>query len=148
MNRFSRFTFAALGGLGAIVAVAGIAGATTYQFTVPVTVTAAKTVTSASVECAVGGTKLTFNPGQGNIVRGTADTGLPSAAPPHGDATVQLNSVGDKGTFTGQARVTVNADAVVGQAAPTNYICFATTGTNDAYTTAPVISGTLPVIVK
>jgi hypothetical protein len=149
MNRFSRFTFATLVGLGAVVAAAAVAGATTYSFTVPVTVTATKNVTSANVTCAIGGNKLQFQPGQGNVVRGAADTTLPGGAVPSGTANVALHAGGTAGTYTGQATVSVNFTPSAGTTAnPTNYICFAVTGTDDAYTTAPVVSGTLPVIVK
>jgi len=150
MNRLSRFTFAALGGLGAVVAAAGVAGAKTYTFTVPVTVTATKNEAQATVTCAIGGAKLTFNPAGGNVVRGTADADLKGNAPAKGDASVSLHPGGTAGTYTGQATVTVNTLPTVGGAVadPTNYICFATTGTDDAYTTAPVVSGTLPVVVK
>lgn len=143
MSRSSRFTFAALGGLGAVVAAAGIAGATTYAFTVPVTVTATKAITQATVTCAIGGAALKFNPGQGNVVRAASDASpLP---PPTNSTSVSLHA-GTPGTYSGQATLNV-ATATTG-GTPTNYLCFATTGTNDAYTTAPVISGTLPVIVK
>ena len=145
MNRLSRFTFAAFAGLGAVAAAAGVAGATTYAFTVPVTVTATKNVPQATVTCAIGGTQLKFNPGTGNVVKGASDVAGNVAA--NGNAIVALHGGGTPGTYTGQA--TVNVDTVAGATGtPTNYICFATTGSNDAYTTAPVVSGTLPVIVK
>jgi hypothetical protein len=115
---------------------------------VPVTVTATKTVGVATVTCAIGGAKLRFNPSDGNVVKGASDADVNGNAAPSGSATVTLLlGGGPAATYTGQATVSVKTmDGVTGN--PTNYICFATTGTSDAYTTAPVISGTLPVVVK
>ncbi|MGA2394952.1 MAG: hypothetical protein ABSH03_16545 [Candidatus Lustribacter sp.] len=148
MSRFPRFSSALLGAVAATIATGGIAAATTYSFTVPVTVTATKNVTSATVTCAVGTSKITFNPSGGNVVSSASDSGRAAglaAGEGTGSSNVSLHPSAASGTYTGQATVSVSETRTP---PPTNYICFATTGTNDAYTTAPVVSGTLPVIVK
>jgi hypothetical protein len=165
-----RFTFgiALTGILTSLCAGAALAD-TTYQFTVPVTLTLPSSYSgdrTLKVACAIGGANITFDPssgkpsggGSGMVTTDQPVTVKLSAADgsPTGGAADREATGGQK--LTGSAAVTLTYKAAptgaglsAGKASapgPTAYVCWGLVGTNSAYTTPPLVQGTLPVVAR
>jgi hypothetical protein len=141
---------------------------TTYQFTVPVTLTLPSSYSgdrTLKVSCAIGGANITFDPSSGKPSGGgsgmvTTDQPVPvKLNPTDGSPTggaADRESTAQK--LTGSAAVTLTYKAAptgaglsAGKASapgPTAYVCWGLVGTNSAYTTPPLVQGTLPVVAR
>jgi hypothetical protein len=142
---------------------------TTYQFTVPVTLTLPSSYSgdrTLKVSCAIGGANITFDPASGKP-SGGGDRMVTTDQP----VTVKLNASDGSPTggaadreatspqkLTGSAAVTLTYKAdptgtgltagKVSTSGPTAYVCWGLVGTNSAYTTPPLVQGSLPVVAR
>ena len=142
---------------------------TTYQFTVPVTLTLPSSYSgdrTLKVSCAIGGANITFDPASGKP-SGGGDRMVTTDQP----VTVKLNASDGSPTggaadreatspqkLTGSAAVTLRYKAdptgtgltagKVSTSGPTAYVCWGLVGTNSAYTTPPLVQGSLPVVAR
>jgi len=149
---------------------AGVALAdTTYQFTVPVTLTLPSSYSgdlTLQVSCAIGGANITFDPSSGKpsgggagmvttdqpvTVKLNAADGSPSGGAANREATAPLKLTGSADVTLTYKAAPIGAGLSAGQIAtvgPTAYVCWGLVGKNSAYTTPPIVQGRLPVVAK